>query len=64
MIRVSEGPKLRQVPLSAPHGVRVEHLEFGISTFHGNLPDSAVVLGISAVHVAHHTSAEQSMVES
>ena len=38
-------------------------MKFGLSAFHGNLPDSAVVLGIRAVHIAHHASAEQSVVE-
>ena len=63
MIRVSEGPELCQVPLSAPHRIGIEHVILRHSMLHRHLADGAVVLGISTVHVAHHASAEQRMVE-
>ena len=63
MLRISQSPELCQVPLAAPHGIGVEHAELGFPVFHRNLPNGAVVLGISTIHVAHHTSAEQSMIE-
>ena len=63
VLGVSQSPKLGQVPLSAPHSIGVEHSELRLAIFHGNLPDSAVVLGICAIHVAHHTSAKQSVIE-
>ena len=63
VVGISQRPELRQIPLSAPHRVGVEHVILRHSVLHRHLSDGAVVLGISTVHVAHHASAEQRMVE-
>ena len=64
ILGIGQGPQLREVPVTAPDGVRVvmvvQRLAVGAE---GNLPHAAVVAGIGAVHVARQAAAQQGVIQ-
>ena len=64
ILGIGQGPQLREVPVTAPDGVRVvmvvQRLAVGAE---GNLPHAPVVAGIGAVHVARQAAAQQGVIQ-
>ena len=52
IFRISQYPYLRKIPLGTPGGIGVIQIMYRLAVFHGNLSDTAVVAGISSVHIA------------
>ena len=63
MLRISHCPKLGEVPLSAPHGIGIEHTELWLAPLNRHLTDCSVMLRICTIDIAAHATTKQRMIQ-
>ena len=60
---ISQNPQLSQIPLTAPEGICIVHIMYGLSVFQLQLSYAAIMTGIGTIHIAAKAAPQNSMIK-